>query len=47
MEILNGEEILSIWAELYCRQSTYALCKIDFHDQEFWKIKGSNSIELF
>jgi len=25
MEILNGKEILNIWAGLYWRQSTYAV----------------------
>jgi len=25
----------------------YAMCKIEFHDKEFWKIKRSNGIEFF
>ena len=45
VEILNGKEIWGIWAEVYWRQSislftqSYALCKIEFHDLEFWKMK--------
>ena len=25
----------------------YAMCKIEFHDEEFWKINRSNGIEFF
>jgi len=38
MEILNGKEISSIWAEFYWRQNTslfmqfYAMCRFEFHD---------------
>ena len=37
MEILNGKEIWSIWAEFYWRQKIslsqrYAMCEIEFHD---------------
>jgi len=52
MEILNGKEISSIWAEFYWRQSTslfmqyYAMCKIEFHNKEFRKMERSNGIEL-
>jgi len=43
MEILNGKEIRSIWAEFSWRQSRwlfmqcYAMCKVEFHDYEFLK----------
>jgi len=53
MEILNGKEIRSIWAEFNWRQSNslfmqhWAMCKIEFHDWQYRNMKRSNGIELF